>query len=94
MIFKRRPSGRDCALAQAALENMKAHYVRPLSGLSPIPPLYGEAGGRRPRGEGSAATSPDGAALPVNARDAVRPGGGVIRLIDLERRAHFARIAS
>ncbi|QGM99443.1 hypothetical protein [Methylocystis parvus] len=67
---KKRPSGRDCALAQSALETLK----------------------ERERREQELVASASPAIAPVVAmwRDARK---GAIRLIDLERRARFARLA-
>ncbi len=86
---KRRPSGRDCALALATLESLNAND-RPVAGDCPMPQRRGEADAVLDR-----ATS-RGAALIVNGRDLLAPGfaARAIRLIDLERRARFARVAS
>jgi hypothetical protein len=79
---KRRPSGRDCALAQATLERLETTD-------SCATPRAGDAG-----------AGPDRpflrrAALIVKGTD-LPPGfaARAIRLIDLERRARFARVAS
>ncbi len=80
---KRRPSSRDCALAQATLESLEATEMHG-------PPHPGEAGAGLHRMAGRSA------ALIVNGTDLLAPGFAVraIRLIDLERRARFARVAS
>jgi hypothetical protein len=70
-MIKKRPSSRDCALAQSTLELMQEREQR----------------------ERDLAVSASPAIAPVIAmwRDARK---GAIRLIDLERRAQFARLAS
>jgi hypothetical protein len=86
---KRRPSGRDCALAQAALENLKAAESSSIAGET-APARHGEASA------GVSRTAQRGATLIVRGRDLLAPGLAerAIRLIDLERRARFARVAS
>ncbi len=71
MMRKKRPSGRDCALAQSALATLSEREQREQELVISASPGVG----------------------PVAAkwRDAHQ---GVIRLIDLERRARFARLAS
>jgi hypothetical protein len=87
---KRRPSGRDCALAQAALENLKAAESSSIAGETAAPARQGEASA------GMGRTAQRGATLIVRGRDLLAPGLAerAIRLIDLERRARFARVAS
>jgi hypothetical protein len=72
-MSKKRPSGRDCALAQSALATMKLK--------------------EREQRDQELVASATPAMAPVVAmwRDARK---GAIRLIDLERRARFARLAS
>ncbi|WP_457797388.1 hypothetical protein [Methylocystis sp. S23] len=68
-MIKKRPSGRDCALAQSTLEFLKERELR--------------------ERELVASASPAIAPVVAMWRDARR---GAIRLIDLERRARFARL--
>jgi hypothetical protein len=92
MALKRPPSGRDCALAQAALEKLKGRELHPLSGVQPDnAPIIAKSG------------SGDAIQSQIKALNgfatlamAAGPnfGRGAIRLIDLERRARFARVAS
>lgn len=86
---KRRPSGRDCALALATLESLDTND-RLVVGDGPMPHRPGESGAA------SNSATVRGAALIVNGRDLLAPGfvASAIRLIDLERRARFARVAS
>lgn len=86
---KRRPSGRDCALALATLESLDAND-RIAAGDYPMPQR------REETGAGTNRVAARGAALIVNGRDLLAPSfaASAIRLIDLERRARFARVAS
>lgn len=70
-MSRKRPSGRDCALAQSALEKMQQCELR--------------------EREFVASATPAIAPVVTMWRDASR---SAIRLIDLERRARFARLAS
>ena len=87
---KRRPSGRDCALAQAALENLEASRMDSEAGEAAAHARHAEAFA------GMSRTTLRGATLIVRGRDLLAPGLAerAIRLIDLERRARFARVAS
>ena len=87
---KRRPSGRDCALAQAALENLEAAESITEAGEAAAHARHGEVSA------GMSRTTLRGATLIVRGRDLLAPGLAerAIRLIDLERRARFARVAS
>lgn len=75
MALRKPPSGRDCALAQAALEKLKASEVRPQRHVMALDGFASLAMSGR-----------SGAAADVSR--------GATRLIDLERRARFARVAS
>ncbi len=87
---KRRPSRRDCALAQAALEIMEASEASAVAAPRAILPRQAESGARP--GE----TAVRNSALIVKGRDLFAPAlaARAIRLIDLERRARFVRVAS
>lgn len=78
MALRRRPSGRDCALARAALENLEPDEKRAAFGASTAQAPHGEGGGDRLL---FAVAMPGAATRPI-------------RVIDLERRARFARVVS
>jgi hypothetical protein len=95
MALRKPPSGRDCALAQAALEKLKASELRPLSGLPSVDPVLAMSASDETIQRHVAAL--DGfASLAMSRRSGTGAdvSRGAIRLIDLERRARFARVAS